>query len=204
MSGFLDANVRSQFLGIDALLAPADPLVAKLKNGETLTQDENETLEKITADTIAYLKQPHHRQELVAISRDLQTQNPQEYQAFKTFLISQDEAFLPIFEDIDAHVDDSFEATISAALPRAPDAGTLSSGFVSELNDGTQVKVESGSDGIVRSLDLAGANYPIEGAYNKRSGQHSRADIEAKKKALEANFQTIQTAKLRQSRGQKQ
>ena len=43
-----------------------------------------------------------------------------------------------------------------------------------------------------------------KGAYNKRSGDYSKADIEAKKKALEASFQTIQTAKLRQSRGQKQ
>ena len=159
---FLDSSIRSQFSGIDVLLAPADPLVAKLKNSATLTQNENEQLEKITADTVSYLKQPHHRQELVAISRDLQTQSPQEYQAFKTFLISQDEAFLPIFEDIDAHIDDSFEATISAALPSAPDSGNLSSGFVSELDDGTQVKVESGTDGIVRSLDLAGTNYPIE------------------------------------------
>ena len=43
-----------------------------------------------------------------------------------------------------------------------------------------------------------------KGAYGKRSDQHSKVDIEAKKKALEASFQTIQTAKLRQSRGQKQ
>jgi len=41
---FLDSSIRSQFSGIDVLLTPADPLVAKLKNSATLTQNENEQL----------------------------------------------------------------------------------------------------------------------------------------------------------------
>ena len=131
-----------------------------LRNFENLGSSERREIIPITNEAVAYLKDNEH--ELEKVARSIQRNNPEQYQAFKTFLISQDEEFRYILPKIERNIHDSFEATISAALPSAPDGGNLISGFVSELDDGTQVKVESGADGIVRSLDLAGTNYPIE------------------------------------------
>ena len=79
---------------LQAILARGDAL---LDTSEYLGAEEEQALSdkirNITAEAVTYLKQPHHRDELVKITREMQVQDPQQYEAFKGFLISQDAEF---------------------------------------------------------------------------------------------------------------
>ena len=62
---------------------------------------------------------------------------------------------------MESHIDDGFEASVSAALPAAPTIGNTRNGFQVELDDGTHVQITTDGSEISRQIDLEGADFPL-------------------------------------------